>query len=1027
MAELRREDQRVTVAVRVRPKLEGVINTQQNSERYFHEAAAKTGDTTIRLADGKSGKDSRSYNFCFDSIFDKDSTQLDVYEETTLDAVDAVLQGCNATIMCYGQTGSGKTYTVLGTVKNNPLSDDIITSNTGLFLRVLKDLLSYAEKHRNDTHIIICLSVVEIYLDTLRDLLSLGQQGTTIKMVISGDQVMIPDLTYKQVSELRDAVAAYRQAMNRRVSRATDANDQSSRSHAVFTIDVYQQAKTSSNPDPPSLEELIAARDKGQKALASGKTASPLSASATFQGVQLDRVSNPLILLPKKPPVLYSKLVLADLAGSEKANKSNAKGEGFEELKKINVSLTALGNVVHSLFEGAKHVPYRDSKLTIVLRESFASPSSRIVLIANVSPTALTIDETLSTMFFADKVKAMKVENPLGADVAKLEVEYLNTLRDLEEIASDLRIAQEMCEYTASMRLSRNSRVFNMNTRTPVKYASNSQREKELRAIHDFAAARSMAAQEAKKAERERELASLSQTIVEQSTASHLAARARAQASLDHVIVQGASEEKDFVEVSSELSEEIASLSAEAEGRARELTLSRAQMDHLPGAVERARAEVARLEAAVLAMEQKFMAEYKEAEDEWAAVKAEHRRQDERFARDSAWFDKHFGYWSTRCEFLATTTYATSVFTIAAALRRESEMCEISEWIRQAVMAMAGNAVALSQKAIGAKKPSMRPAPATPRAGSVASNASSVVSSVRPPPPRVLPSGTGAGSPSTSPPPSSGPGGEGEAAASTTPSEQTRVVEAPRHPRQQASLYDQPTLLGEIDTYAQVGCAMLKYGRSGSPHYRVFYILTTDAAGPRLCWDDQDSGRRLGLGSSIELKSVQKVYLGQSTEVFKRQPNPETFYTSFSLMYVHKQQLRSLDISADTDAEFEAWVIAICAATKLSPIFPEKLENVEVMPGAAHLLPQDLAYCGAWHIPPQLFVSTRNRIEEMVKRRKGHAVRMTPGDFRFFAQIDIFRACALWRRFREHGIVELSMSKLYWYLDFEDSTTSQTN
>jgi hypothetical protein len=572
-----------------------------------------------------------------------------------------------------------------------------------------------------------------------------------------------------------------------------------------------------------------------------------------------------------------------------------------------------------------------------------------------------------------------------------------------------------------------------------VRHATNAHRERELKTVHDFAAARSMAAQERKRQERERELACLEAQIVEDFTTGHLFARRKAQAALDQCAAQSASEEKDFVEVASELQTDIAALSEEEAVRTSEIRAADAQVAHLPGAIQRAKAENDRLDAAILEMERQFMLQFKEQEDEWNAAKAVHRAQDAQFTKASSWFTKHLGYWSLRSEFLEVTTYATSMYTTAARLRRESEQCEITEWIRGAVMAMAGNAVVLSSQrqkdkgwAVAKKAVSSK---SLPRAGSATPSAASGVpespGSPKPPPPKNRPSVPREGSVAAA----EGDGGtpsvdrEGSSAsvasrAGEDPAPAAAAAAGPaRSDRraQQASLYDQPSLLGEIGTYAQVGCAMLKYGRSGSPHYRVFYVLTTDAAGPRLCWEDQDSGRRTGSNSSIELRAVQKVYLGQFTDVFKRLPSSESFYCSFSLLYVHKQQMRTLDVCADTEAEFEAWVIAICSATKLSPHFPEKLLNVEVMPGASQLLPQDIDFCGTWHIPPQLFVTTRNRLEEIIKRRKGAAVRMTPGDVRFFAQIDIFRACALWRRFRELGLVEPSLPKLYWYLDYQDT------
>ena len=440
------DNRKVFVAVRVRPKLDSAMNATHAAERYHPEAATRIGEDGLRITEGPAkGKDSKTNMFTFDAVFDKDSSQDEVYEATTLELVDRVLCGCNATVITYGQTGSGKTFTVLGAVNTNPLMHDVVVPETGLFLRAIRDMLHYRDKHADTHNVAITLSVVEVYLDTVRDLL--GRDATAaIRLSVDNDTVTIPDLTVKTIGSLRDAVAVYKAATARRVSRATDSNDTSSRSHALFIVDFYQQAVSQAGDDATSVDEFIAARDKAltkpglalQAAQALAATFPPGSVAS-----QLPPGSLVFPVMTKgRPPASCGRLVLTDLAGSEKMKTVNAKGDALEEMKKINGSLTCLGNVVHALFEGAKHVPYRDTKLTLILRNSFASPDARVCLIANVSPTALSFDETLSTLFFANKVKAMKAPVAGGGDALKLESDTLALLRTVDELAGDLRIVR---------------------------------------------------------------------------------------------------------------------------------------------------------------------------------------------------------------------------------------------------------------------------------------------------------------------------------------------------------------------------------------------------------------------------------------------------------------------------------------------------------------------------------------------------------------------------------------------------------
>ena len=150
--------------------------------------------------------------------------------------------------------------------------------------------------------------------------------------------------------------------------------------------------------------------------------------------------------------------MLADLAGSEKSSGKTGSGAAVgtamhKEMVKINSSLTCLGNVAHALHSGASHIPYRDSTLTRILRPSFAAANAKVLLISNLSPTQLTYDEGYRTLLFANKVKAMKVNNSMvGADQQQLQFNYLETQKTNWALLADLHIASLMIENDPMLR-----------------------------------------------------------------------------------------------------------------------------------------------------------------------------------------------------------------------------------------------------------------------------------------------------------------------------------------------------------------------------------------------------------------------------------------------------------------------------------------------------------------------------------------------------------------------------------------------
>ncbi|EPY27389.1 kinesin [Angomonas deanei] len=346
---------------------------------------------------------------------------------------------------------------MLGDVKPNPLENDLLTPNSGMFLRVLSDLMDYKlRRAKKGWHTVVGLSCVEIYNDNIRDLFGGNAKSAPpmIKAKMIGDDVLLPDLIIKEMTSLQAVFNELQLAIARRSTRATESNATSSRSHCLFVIDILQQADTApapsldilditKNKDDPKKAVMTAGAQGGQKKGRTGKGApDPKDPNAKLEDHEMPFQGITYAVPGQKELIYTSKIILADLAGSERISKTGVTGQGLNEAKSINSSLTALGNVVHSLHEGGAFVNYRDTALTRLLKPTFSQPQSRVLLLAQCSPTQLSFEETISTLHFANKVKAMKVTTATGAEAEKMQFDYLETEKMYDSICCDLHIFQ---------------------------------------------------------------------------------------------------------------------------------------------------------------------------------------------------------------------------------------------------------------------------------------------------------------------------------------------------------------------------------------------------------------------------------------------------------------------------------------------------------------------------------------------------------------------------------------------------------
>ena len=315
--------------------------------------------------------------FSFDQVFSPNSTQTQIFDCVGLPIIKSVLVGFNGTMLAYGQTCSGKTYTMLGPDISDPMLK-------GLIPRICKTIFEEIQEAETDLEFSVKISFCEIYLEKIRDLLN--SRKSNLKIAEDKTRgVFIKDLTEVYVASEGEVLNLLKIGTKQREIAGTLMNEESSRSHAIFMVTISQH----------NTQDL------------SAKT---------------------------------GKMFMVDLAGSEKLSKSAAEGKRLDETKNINKSLSALGNVICALTDGkSAHVPYRDSKLTRVLSESLGG-NSKTSLIVTVSSALSNENETLSTLRFGVRAKAVKNKPVVNKELSLAELKLMLTQANDCVMRKDCRI-----------------------------------------------------------------------------------------------------------------------------------------------------------------------------------------------------------------------------------------------------------------------------------------------------------------------------------------------------------------------------------------------------------------------------------------------------------------------------------------------------------------------------------------------------------------------------------------------------------
>ncbi|XP_020343246.1 kinesin-like protein KIF3B [Oncorhynchus kisutch] len=387
-----RQCEAVKVVVRCRP-FNRREETMDNDN--ILEVNTKLGQITLR--NPRASPEEPMKSFTFDAVYDSESKQSDIYDDTVRPLVDSVLQGFNGTILAYGQTGTGKTFTMLGMPTDN---------ERGIIPNSFNHIFTQISRSQNQQYLVRA-SYLEIYREEVRDLLCKDNNKKLDLKENPDSGVYVKDLSSvvsKNVTEIEHVMNIGDQS---RSVGFTNMNERSSRSHAIFMITVECSEKGADGEDH----------------------------------------------------IRVGKLNMVDLAGSERQRKTGANGERLKEATKINLSLSALGNVISALVDGkSTHIPYRDSKLTRLLQDSLGG-NAKTVMVATLGPASKNYEESLTTLRYADRAKNIKNkpkinEDPKDALLREFQEEITRLKAQLEErgmLAKERRRRRNSRRLTKSM------------------------------------------------------------------------------------------------------------------------------------------------------------------------------------------------------------------------------------------------------------------------------------------------------------------------------------------------------------------------------------------------------------------------------------------------------------------------------------------------------------------------------------------------------------------------------------------------
>ncbi|CAN4121329.1 unnamed protein product [Withania somnifera] len=336
--------------------------------------------------------------FTFDKVFGPSAQQRDLYDQAIIPIVNEVLEGFNCTIFAYGQTGTGKTYTMEGECKRSKSGPNgELPQEAGVIPRAVKQIFDTLESQNAEYSVKV--TFLELYNEEITDLLAPedlskvaleDRQKKQLPLMEDGKGgVLVRGLEEEIVTSANEIFTLIERGSSKRRTAETLLNKQSSRSHSLFSITIHIKEAT------PEGEELIKC----------------------------------------------GKLNLVDLAGSENISRSGAREGRAREAGEINKSLLTLGRVINALVEHLGHIPYRDSKLTRLLRDSLGG-RTKTCIIATVSPAVHCLEETLSTLDYAHRAKNIRNKPEVNQKMMKSTL-IKDLYGEIERLKGEVYAARE--------------------------------------------------------------------------------------------------------------------------------------------------------------------------------------------------------------------------------------------------------------------------------------------------------------------------------------------------------------------------------------------------------------------------------------------------------------------------------------------------------------------------------------------------------------------------------------------------------
>ncbi|KAG7492690.1 hypothetical protein MATL_G00017280 [Megalops atlanticus] len=376
----------IQVVVRCRP-----FNTTERKTGSHSVVECDPNRREVNVRTGGVGDKAARKTYTFDMVFGPSAKQIEVYRSVVCPILDEVIMGYNCTVFAYGQTGTGKTFTMEGerspdeefTWEEDPLA--------GIIPRTLHQI--FEKLSENGTEFSVKVSLLEIYNEELFDLLSPSPDVTERLQMFDDPRnkrgVIIKGLEEITVHNKDEVYQILERGAAKRKTASTLMNAYSSRSHSVFSVTIHMK-------------------------------------ETTIDGEELVKIG---------------KLNLVDLAGSENIGRSGAVDKRAREAGNINQSLLTLGRVITALVERTPHVPYRESKLTRILQDSLGG-RTKTSIIATVSPASVNLEETLSTLDYANRAKNIMNKPEVNQKLTKraLIKEYTE---EIERLKRDLAASRD--------------------------------------------------------------------------------------------------------------------------------------------------------------------------------------------------------------------------------------------------------------------------------------------------------------------------------------------------------------------------------------------------------------------------------------------------------------------------------------------------------------------------------------------------------------------------------------------------------